>query len=79
MKIYRAEICGSSDSCTEFWEFFPLTDFHTTREAVEKEIAHLKGLRGEVLEKEVDKMRDTCGAYFGNNAPFIEEYDLITD
>lgn len=77
-KIYRAEICGSQDSCTEFWEYFPLGDFHTTREGAEKEIEELKGLKGRELEKAVDK-KFGAYAYFADNKPHIEEYDLIED
>ena len=77
MKIYRAEICGSQDSCTEFWECLPITDFHTTREGVEKEIAHLKDLKGCDLEKALEKMH--VFAYFGDNKPTIEEYDIVED
>ena len=77
MKIYRAEICGSQDSCMEFWECLPITDFHTTREGVEKEIAHLKDLKGRDLENALEKM-DVI-AYFGDNKPTIEEYDIVED
>ena len=77
MKIYRAEICGSQDSCAEFWEFIPITDFHTAKEGVEKEIEHLKGLEGYDLEKALARM--DVFAYFGNNKPRIEEYDIVED
>ena len=78
MKIYRAEICGSQDSCTEFWEYIPLTDFHTTKEVVEKKIAHLKGMKGIDLERTIMREFDV-NAYFGNNVPIIEEYDVVED
>lgn len=78
MKIYRAEIWGSKDSCTEFWETIPLTDFHTTKEGVEKEIAHLRGLKGRDLEKAIEKEFDVY-AYFGKNEPVIEGYTVVED
>ena len=78
-KIYQAEICGSQDSCTEFWEFVPLGSFHTTKEGAEKEIEELKGLKGRELERAIDKKFGIYLYYFADNEPHIEEYDLIED
>ena len=75
MKVYRAEICGSTDSCTEFWEYFPITELHTSKKMVERKIAHLKNLEGKDLEKAISKMG--VNAYFGTNKPVIEEYEVI--
>ena len=78
-KIYRAEILGSNDCCTEFWEFIPLTDFYTSKERVEKEIEEFKELSGSKLENAIyNKFKVSCTT-FGDNKPFIEEYDLIED
>lgn len=75
MKVYRAEICGSTDSCTEFWEYFPITELHTSKKMVERKIAHLKNLEGRDLENAISEMG--VNAYFGTNKPFIEEYEVI--
>jgi len=83
MKIYRAEICGSNDSCTEFWEFLPITPFYTSKEAAERTIADMKGLKGRALEDAIamnrSKYNEARGAYFGDNQPKIEEYDVMED
>ena len=78
MKIYRAEISTSFDSCTEFWESMPVSDFHTSKEAVLNEIAKYSGLTGDSLERALRKDGWDVG-YISNNYIEIVDYDLIED
>ena len=71
-KIYRVEIFASFDSCTEFWEYTALGNFHTTREGAEKDLEQYKGLKGYELEKELN-------GYIGNNLPEIKVYEIEND
>lgn len=78
MKIYRAEISTSFDSCTEFWESVPVSDFHTNKEIVLNEIAKYSGLTGDYLERAL--IEDGLDVeYISNNQIEIVEYDLIED
>ena len=70
MKIYRIEIYGSCDSCTEFWEYFPLTDFYLNKNKAEMIFEKIKGLKSIEIEEEI-------GAYVGGNRPELQEYELI--
>ena len=70
MKIYRIEIYGSCDSCTEFWECFPLTDFYSNKNQAEMILEKIEGLKSIEIEEEI-------GAYVGGNRPEIQEYELI--
>lgn len=78
MKIYRAEICASFDSCTEFWEFIPVSDFHTNKEVVLNEIAKYSELKGDSLERALINDGWDVG-YISDHQIKIEEYDLIED
>jgi hypothetical protein len=78
MKIYRAEISTSFDSCIEFWESIPVSDFHTNKEAVLNEIAKYSGLTGDSLERALIKDGLNVG-YISNNPIEIVDYDLIED
>lgn len=78
MKIYRAEICTSFDSCSEFWESIPVSDFHTNKEVVLNEIAKYSGLTGDSLERALIKDGWDVG-YISNNFIEIVDYDLIED
>ena len=78
MKIYRAEICTSFDSCSEFWECIPVSDFHTNKEVVLNEIAKYSGLTGDSLECALRKDGWDVG-YISNNRIEIIDYDLIKD
>ena len=78
MKIYRAEICTSFDSCSEFWENMPVSDFHTNKEVVLNEIAKYSDLTGDSLERALIKDGWDVG-YISNNRIEIADYDLIED
>lgn len=78
MKIYRAEISTSFDSCSEFWESIPVSDFHTNKEVVRNEIAKYSGLTGDSLERALIKDGWDVG-YISNNYIEIVDYDLIED
>lgn len=78
MKIYRAEISTSFDSCSEFWEYVPVSDFHTNKEVVLNEIAKYSGLIGDSLERALIKDGLDIG-YISNNSIEIVDYDLIED
>lgn len=78
MKIYRAEISTSFDSCSEFWEYIPVSDFHTNKEVVLNEIAKYSGLTGDSLERALIKDGLDIG-YISNNKIEIVDYDLIED
>ena len=78
MKIYRAEISTSFDCCTEFWEYVPVSDFHTSKEAVFNEIAKYSGLRCDSLERAIRKDGWDVG-YISNQQIAIVDYDLIED
>lgn len=73
MTIYRIEILVSYDSCTEFWENVPLTDFYTSRAKAENELKRLRELPKNQL------YRLSHGGYFSSNIPVIEAYDLDTE
>lgn len=73
MKIYRIEICVSHDSCNEFFESYPLTDFMANKEKAENELKRCK----ELLDIEIKHL--TCGGYAGGNRPSLETYVLETD
>lgn len=73
MKIYRIEICVSHDSCSEFWENYPLTDFISNKANAEKELERCKKL----TTNEIRNLT-RCG-YAADNKPTLETYDLITD
>jgi hypothetical protein len=79
MKIYRAEISTSFDSCSEFWESMPVGDFHTSKEAVLNEIAKYSGLTGESLECALRKNGWDVGYISKYNRIEIVDYDLIED
>ena len=78
MKIYRAEIITSFDSCSEFWESMPVSNFHTKKEVVSNEIAKYSGLKGASLEHALVNDGWEVG-YISNNQIEIVEYDLIED
>ena len=78
MKIYRAEISPSFDCCTEFWEFIPVSDFHTNKEAVVNEIVKYSGLTRDSLECALRKDGWDVG-YISNHQIEIVDYDLIED
>ena len=78
MKIYRAEISTSFDSCTEFWESVPVSDFHTNKEVMLNEIAKYSGLKGDSLERALRKDGWDVG-YISSHKIEIVEYDLIED
>ena len=78
MKIYRAEISTSFDSCIEFWEYIPVSDFHTNKEVVLNEIAKYSGLTRDSLERALIKDGWDVG-YISNNLIEIVDYDLIED
>lgn len=78
MKIYRAEIITSFDSCSECWESIPVSDFHTNKEVVLNEIAKYSGLTGDYLEYALRKDGWDVG-YISNNPIEIVDYDLIKD
>lgn len=78
MKIYRAEINTSFDSCSEFWEFVPVSDFHTDKEVVFNEIVKYSGLTGDSLERALRK-DDWDVGYISDNQIKIVDYDLIED
>lgn len=73
MKIYRIEICVSHDSCSEFWENYPLTDFISNKAKAEKELERCKKL----TPNEITHL--TYAGYASDNRPTLETYDLITD
>lgn len=73
MKIYRIEICVSHDSCSEFWEYYPLTDFIANKAMAEKELERCKKL----TPNEIAHL--TAAGYASDNKPTLETYDLITD
>ena len=79
MKIYRAEITTSFDSCSEFWESVPVSDFHTNKEAVLNEIAKYSGLTGDSLECVLVKDGWNVGYISKYNRIEIVDYDLIED
>ena len=78
MKIYRAEICTSFDSCIEFWESMPVSDFHTNKEVVFNEVAKYFGLTGDSLERALREDGFNIG-YISNHKIVIVDYDLIED
>lgn len=79
MKIYRAEINTSFDSCSEFWELIPVSDFHTNKEVLLNEIAKYSGLTGESLEYALRKDGWDVGYISKYNRIEIVDYDLIED
>lgn len=72
-KIYRIEVWGSDDSCAEYWNSYPISNFYLSREKAEKRLARLKKL----TKKELVKLANIVS--IGTEKPYIEEYDLIKD
>ena len=68
--IYRIEIYASSDSCTEFWENFPLSVFFSNIEDAKKELE-------EINKRGKKWIENKTGAYVGNNEPEIYTYELM--
>lgn len=78
-KIYRIEIWGSSDSCGEFWEYFPLSEYYSNKEQAEKKLKELS----ELTERELENhpMLDGKGGLYGvclnGHKPELIEATLI--
>lgn len=70
-KIYRIEVWGSDDSCTEYWGSYPISDFYIDKEKAERKLKRLKKL----TKKQLKDLADVVSV--GTEKPYIEEYDLI--
>lgn len=71
IKIYRVEVWASDDSCIEYWNSYPISDFYLNKEKAERELERLKKLTREELEDLADVR------YVGDTGAYLEEYDLI--
>ena len=78
-KIYRIEICGCSDSCGEFWEYFPLSEYYSNKEQAEKKLKELSELTEDELEMHpmLEGRGGLYGVYLNGHRPEIIEATLI--
>lgn len=70
-KIYRLEICASNDSCEEYWEFIPLSEFYNNREDVER----IKKKYENLNSRELEKLANVLSVR--SNKPQVIEYTLF--
>ena len=80
-KIYRIEICGCTDTCGEFWEWLPLSEYYSNKEQAEKKLKELSELTEDELEMHpmLEGQGGLHGVFFGSHRPEIVEATLIED
>ena len=78
-KIYRIEIYGCSDSCGEFWRYFPLSEYYSNKEQAEKKLKELSKLTEDELEMHpmLEGQGGIYGVFLNGNRPEIIEATLI--
>ena len=78
-KIYRIEICGCTDTCGEFWEYFPLSEYYLNKEEAEKKLKELSELTERELEMHpmLEGQGDIYGVTLNGHRPEIVEATLI--
>ena len=70
IKIYRIEVWASDNSCTEYWNSYPVLDFYIDKEKAERKLNRLNKLTREELE-------ELANVIYVGNGPYIQDYDLI--
>lgn len=78
-KIYRIEICGCTDTCGEFWAYFPLSEYYSNKEQAEEKLKELSELTEDELEMHLmlEEQGGIYGVFLNGHRPEIIEDILI--